>query len=151
MEPSDLALKYLKDARIMQLATSDGEQPWVCTVYFVANEKFEIYWLSLPSRRHSQEIEQNNKVAVTVPIKFDQPIIGVQTEGAVIMVEDAAEVQKVMEQYVLKYNTGHDFYENFISSKNKHQMYKFIPSRLYIFDEVNFPGGERQEVNLKNG
>jgi len=144
MEVAELIKKYLRQARMMQVATVDDGQPWVCTVYFVADGQQNLYWLSTPARRHSQEIVKNHKVAVTIPVKFDtQPVIGIQAAGVAEMVKDADTVKKVMEVYVKKYGNGKDFYNNFVAGKNEHTLYKFTPTSYALFDEVNFPDGQK--------
>lgn len=121
------------------MATADGGQPWVCTVFFVADESYRLYWLSTPERRHSQNIGKNQHVAVTVPVKIDQPVIGIQAEGMAEVVKDADTVMKVMNGYVKKYGSGENFYDNFVKGTNQHQLYRFIPKEYVIFDELHFP------------
>src|SRR5690606_14682804 len=87
------------DTQAMQLATVAGNQPWVCTVYFVADDELNLYWLSWPTRRHSKELMGNSKVAAAIAIKQDQPIIGVQIEGIAEEVEDAGVVESVVQKY----------------------------------------------------
>ncbi len=125
-------------ARTMQLATLSDDQPWVSTVYFVADDELNLYWLSWPSRRHSKEIAAHDKVAAAIVIKFDQPIIGLQIEGKAEKVNNAATVAEVMELYVAKYGAGEKFYDNFVSGKNQHHMYRLRPSLFVLMDEVNF-------------
>lgn len=135
----DLILRCLENIYIMQLATASGEQPWVCTVYFVSDEKLNIYWLSLPDRRHSQEIEKNPKVAVTMAIKQDLPVIGLGAEGTAETVNDKKIVAGVIKKYIAKYNSGEKFYQKFLAGENQHRMYKLTPAKYVLFDEVNFP------------
>ncbi len=146
MNPKDIASKYLADSKTMQLATVAGNQPWISTVYFVADERMNLYWLSWPSRRHSLEISQNNKAAIAIAIKLDQPVIGLQAEGTVSIVEDSEEVAKVMKLYTAKYGSGQKFYKNFITNRNQHNMYKFIAKKFVLFDEVNFPDDSPLEI-----
>jgi uncharacterized protein YhbP (UPF0306 family) len=142
----DLVTKYLKQGRIMQVATSADSRPWVCTVYFIPDEQQNLYWLSLPIRRHSLEIAKNNKIAIAIAVKFDKnPIIGIQSEGSATVVEDEETVKKVLPAYVEKYGNGKDFYELFKAGKNQHQLYKFTPSKYFLFDEVNFSDGQKHE------
>ncbi len=129
----------------MQVATVSGDQPWICTVYYVVDEDYNLYWLSLPTRRHSQEIAAHNKVAVAVAFKFDKPIIGVQAQGTVEVVDQPELIQKIMRVYVTKYNSGEDFYDNFVQGNNQHLLYRFQPHSLVLFDEVNFKDEGRQE------
>lgn len=131
--------------RVMQLATSVNNQPWVCNVYYVSYED-KLYWLSFPSRRHSQEIVANNKVAATIMIKPERPTIGVQLAGVAAVVEDMQTVQQVMICYIEKYGEGEKFYENFKNGTNKHVMYAITIKELVLFDEVQFPHQGRQVV-----
>lgn len=145
MEIEQLVREYLPEGDIMQLATIGDNKPWICTVYYVSDEALNVYWLSFPTRRHSQEIAQNNAVAITVPLKLDKPVIGIQAEGLAEVVRDADTVKKVMKQYIEKYNSGKDFYSNFVAGKNQHYMYKCMPTNFVLFDEVDFTDKPRRE------
>jgi len=129
----------------MQLATVRGGQPWVCSVYYASDDKLNIYWLSLPTRRHSEDISVHNKAAITIPVKFDQPVIGLQAEGTVDTVTEPKQIAKLMKLYVKRYNAGQDFYDNFIAGKNKHLIYRFKPTKFSLFDELNFPKSSSQD------
>ncbi len=131
--------QYLADGQLIQLATVHNGRPWVATVYFVADTSLNLYWLSLPTRRHSMEIMEDKRVAIAIVIKTDKPVIGLQGEGTVEVVTHAGTVQGVMEKYTAKYNAGKDFYNNFVRGTNDHRMYCFTPERFSLFDEVNFP------------
>jgi uncharacterized protein YhbP (UPF0306 family) len=139
-----LIATYLEQGTVMQLATAKDNQPWVCTVYFVADKDMNLYWLSTPSRRHSSEIAENNKIAVTVPIKLDRPVAGVQAEGEATRVTGHAEIESLMKKYVEKYQAGTKFYDNFVNGKNEHVMYRFTPRQFVLFDELNFPDDGRK-------
>ena len=148
MEPLELIRSYLPRGRMMQIATVADGQPWICTVYYVEDDDMNLYWLSLPTRRHSQEIAKNNKIAVAVPVKFDKPVVGIQAEGTAEAVADKAVIAAVMQRYVERYNSGQQFYDNFVAGKNQHVLFKFTPASYVLFDEVNFPDDGRREVAL---
>ncbi|MDZ7785572.1 MAG: pyridoxamine 5'-phosphate oxidase family protein [Candidatus Saccharibacteria bacterium] len=138
-----------KVASLMQVATSAELQPWVCTVYFVADDDFSLYWLSWPERRHSREIAKNDKVAIAIAVKHDQPVIGIQAEGRAEVVRDGKIVEEILPKYVKKYGAGKDFIERFKAGDNEHQLYKFTPSKIVLFDEKNNPPEKaRQEMEL---
>jgi uncharacterized protein YhbP (UPF0306 family) len=145
MEPKDLIKKYLSKSRMMQIATVDNGQPWICTVYYVEDEDLNLYWLSLPARRHSEEIAKQSKVAVAIPVKFDKPVTGIQAEGIAEVVKAKEEVAEVMKLYVAKYDSGKQFYDNFIAGKNEHWLYRFTPKSFVLFDEVTFKDNTRKE------
>lgn len=148
MDPLELIRQYLPKGRMMQIATVSGDQPWICTVYFVEDDDLNLYWLSLPTRRHSQEIAAHSKVAVAVPIKFDKPVTGIQAEGFAEPVTDKQTIADIMRRYVDRYNSGQQFYDLFVAGQNQHVLYKFTPSKYVLFDEVTFPDDGRKEINL---
>ena len=148
MKVNDLIGKYINQAYLMQVATVRENKPWICSVYYVADERLRLYWLSFPTRRHSREIAQNPEVAIAIAAKTGQPVIGIQAEGTAEIVTDEKVVEKIMKDYVKKYNVGHDYYENFIAGKNKHMMYCFTSQNYVLFDEVNFPDNPRQEISI---
>lgn len=146
MQAKELVESYLIDAKLMQIATVSNGKPWICTVYYVSDNDSNIFWLSHPDRRHSQEIEKNPNIAVAIAVKHDQPIIGVQAEGRASIVKDVEVVKDVMSDYVAKYGNGKDFHDNFVTGTNQHNLYKFTPSSIVLFDEVNFADDPRQTV-----
>lgn len=143
-----LVKQYLSDGRAIQLATSVNDIPWISTVYYVVDEKLNIYWLSYPTRRHSQDIAVNPNVALTLVVKQDIPVIGVQAQGVAMEIKRASTVIKVMALYIKKYGAGKDFYKNFTLKKNKHSLYQFAPSKFVLFDEQNFEHDSPQEIIL---
>lgn len=148
MQDKELIKNYMVQGKVMQIATVSGGQPWVCTVYYVEDDQLNLYWLSFPSRRHSQEIAAHNKIAITVPIKLDLPVIGIQAEGTAAVVNDRKTVAEVMKRYVERHHEGHRFYDNFVVGKNLHALYKFSPSRFVLFDEVNLLANSPKELRV---
>lgn len=141
--------EYLQSAQLLQLATTNADgRPWICTVYFVVDDAQNFYWLSVPTRRHSQDIAVNPTVAATVVVKGDLPVIGIQLEGIVSQVTDATVIKSVMARYIKKYDAGKTFYDRFIAGKNEHCMCKLKPTSLYLFDELNSAINDRQEVTI---
>jgi uncharacterized protein YhbP (UPF0306 family) len=118
----------------MQVATVHDGKPWICTVYFVLHDK-KFYWLSLPERRHSKEIADDQHVAIAVAIKQNKPVIGIQAEGLARMIDDEAEVATVLSVYVEKYGQGKDFVQRFIAGENQHSLYCMTPTKVVLFDE----------------
>lgn len=132
----------------MQIATSDGGQPWICTVWFVADEANNLYWASLPSRRHSHEIETNSNVAGAIVVRSEigSPVIGIQVEGTATRLSPSPKHRAIVENYAATFHRTHDWVEEFVAGRTQHTLYKLTPSRLYLFDEEHFPGGKRQEI-----
>lgn len=137
MKTQDSIKAVLAKALVMQLATSSGDAPWVCTVYFVEYEQ-KLFWLSLPTRTHSKHIQANPQVAVALVGKVEQPVIGVQGKGRASVVTDKKVIKQVMQRYIDKYQAGKQFYDNFVAGNNQHWLYEFAPEEYVLFDEHNF-------------
>lgn len=133
-----------KNPKTMQLATLHESKPWICTVWFVYDEDLNIYWLSLPSRRHSQDIDLNPEVAAAVVIKPDDPTIGLQIQGRAEIVTNPELANQVMSKYVAKYGQGDKFYANLLAGTNKHQLYKLRLSEVTVFDEEKYKGDTKR-------
>jgi len=125
------------DARTMQLATVSDGRPWVATVYFVADDDMNLYWLSWPDRMHSSNIAAVSDAAAAVVVKADQPVIGVQMAGEAQEVSDPVVVREMTEKYIAKYRQGEQFYPAFLAGTNRHKMYRLSPTRVQLFDELH--------------
>lgn len=141
---------YLKEAMLMQLSTCVDNQPWVCHVWFAADEDLNIYWFSSATRRHSREVAENPKVgaAIVFPHTPKDPPRGLQLEGAAELLtkkEDIAKARSVYERRIFSKKEV----DSFINSKTSpHRFYKIKPTLFVLFDLVNFPNNPRQELNL---
>jgi uncharacterized protein YhbP (UPF0306 family) len=100
MEVPDLVKKYLPQKQVMQLATTGGDQPWICNLHYISDDSLNLYWLSKNDRRHSLEIIKNPKVAATVAIKFpEHPVVAVSVEGDAAELTHKEELKRVMILY----------------------------------------------------
>ena len=127
--------ELLGKAKIMQVATARDNKPWVVSVFYIADDELNFYWLSLPGRRHSKEIQDNSNAAVTIAIKQNLPVIGIYAEGKVSVTKGQAEVKKVAEAYVKKHDAAKTFYTRFAEGINQHWVYKLKPTSITLFDE----------------
>jgi uncharacterized protein YhbP (UPF0306 family) len=145
MKAEDYIKKYLSEAKTMQLATTKSNIPWICNVYFVADEDGNIYWLSEPTKRHSEDIKENPNVAISIAFKTGTPVIGLQAEGQAKQTGDLKTIKSVMVKYVKKYGLGKEFYRLASKGVNKHKIYKMTVKKYSLFDEVNFPKDSSKE------
>lgn len=122
----------------MQIATVRDGRPWIATVYFVVDETLNLYWLSWPERRHSQEIAAHAQVAAAIVTHAEQPVVGMQCEGQAHIVTDTSEVQTVMELYTRKYGQGDRFAHHHQAGTNHHEMYRLAPRSMSLFDEARY-------------
>lgn len=134
----------------MQLATSVNDQPWVCNVWFAADSDLNIYWFSATSRRHSKEVEKNNKVAaaIVLPHTPADPPRGLQLQGIAEIVSSPKDVSQAILLFTKRIFSKRQI-ADFMALKDKpHRFYKIKPTQFVLFDVVNFPENSRQELNL---
>ncbi len=148
MEVSSLIKKYLQEAKMMQLATAVDNQPWVCNVWFAADENLNIYWFSSTTRRHSQEIKSNPKVAAAIVTQHDpkgETGVGIQVEGTAEELNDAGDIAKARKVYEGRIFDAKAI-DNLINNSDKpHRFYRLKPELFVLFDPINFPDETRQE------
>lgn len=74
---------YITDVIHLSLATSKDNRPWVCEVHFAYDDSLNLYFRSLPTRRHSQEIANNPHIAGNIvrTHKLGEYPLGVYFEG----------------------------------------------------------------------
>lgn len=147
-EIRNLIEQYLSQRYMMQLATLRDGKPWSCIVYYVADDRLNLYWASLPSRRHSQEIADYAQCAVSVPVQHqkDQKVVGIQAEGTAEIVEDPSKIKPIAQKYSSAFSMNDRWVEDFSNLKTKHRLYRFEPKQYVIFDEENFAGQPRQVI-----
>lgn len=148
MDLKELVTQYLNDNKHMQLATVKDGQPWLCTVYFAADENFNLYWTSGRSRQHSLEILNDSKAAVTV-VRDTKKKQALQIVGNAYEVNDG-ELDQVHELYQSKFGPkDYNLEEMKHHAKDGRSYWVFKPIAISLWDEVNFPDNPKQHVNLE--
>lgn len=151
MDAKALVKQFLKEARVMQLATSVDNKPWVCNVHFYADDELNIYWASAPARRHSEEIAKNPNIAATIKIHEDTPeeayVIGISIEGTAKLASEE-EAKKIAKAYGEKLGKSPTLIEEILSGKNPNKFYKLTQKNVVLFDTHNFPDNPRQEFHV---
>lgn len=142
--------EYLDKARLMQVATFKNNQPWACSVYFAFDEQLNLIWLSKPSRRHSQEIRANEKVAGTIvlPHTPGDDVRGLQFQGTAKELTDKKDITSNMKHYAMRYGMDAKRVSAIVENIDGHMCYAVHPTLYVLFDEVNFPNNSRQEYVL---
>lgn len=142
--------EYLKEAKLMQMATSVDNQPWVCSVWFALDSDLNIYYLSSVTRRHSEEILRNNKVAGAIVLTQTPqgPPRGLQFQGTAEVLDSQADIDKAISVFVDRIFSKEKIKEFMENKERPHKFYRIKPTQFVLFDAVNFPDNPRQEYNL---
>ena len=147
-----LIREYLIDGqtRMMQVATCVDNKPWICTVYYAVDEDLNLYWMSKPERRHSEEIIQNSTIVATVvhdqqPPRKDHRSVTIEGTAQEL---SGAEALKPILLYGKQLASPKEWIQAVKLATDPHKIYKLKPSKFVIFDDVNFPENPKQEWAL---
>ncbi|OGH21287.1 MAG: hypothetical protein A2958_00605 [Candidatus Levybacteria bacterium RIFCSPLOWO2_01_FULL_38_13] len=150
MKLKKLIKDYLEEAKLMQLSTCVDNQPWVCHVWFAADENLNIYWFSSTTRRHSREVMKNPKVSAAIVLPHTPEDIprGLQLEGDAQLLTDEKDIQKARSVYEGRIFSKKVVNDLIKSKDSPHKFYKIKPRAFVLFDLVNFPENPRQELEF---
>jgi hypothetical protein len=145
MNLQQLITQYFSDNKHLQLATLHNGQPWLCTVYFAADDDFNLYWMSLRSRQHSQDILQDARTAVAVVRDTDAARKqALQITGNAYQVADD-NLQTAHAVYTNKFGPkDYDLQAMKRREANGSAYWVFKPTDIWLWDEVNFPENPKQ-------
>ena len=151
MDLEELIREFLPSKNVLQLATSVNNQPWVCNVHYYSDDDLNMYWISTPQRRHSEEIKQNPRVAVVIKVHENTPnenyIIGLSAEGTAELA--GRDLGQINEAYMKKLDKPAQLMADIKDGSNPHEFYKFSPTKFVLFDTKNFPKEPRQEWKIE--
>ncbi len=143
---------YLTEAKMMCLATSKGNKPWTCTLWYVHDNNWNLYFISRKNRRHSLELKENQNVAgviVKPHLKGSgEKVAGIQFEGTAKEC-NLLELAKALALYLKKYPIAEKIPLKLLQNiSTPFTFYIIKPSSIVLFDEINFPEEPRQEMKL---
>lgn len=149
-ELRELIKEYLRRAKLMQLATSEKDQPWVCSVWFAADDDLNLYWLSSITRRHSDEVMKNDRVAgaIVLPQTPEDPPVGIQFQGTAGLLTSKEDIEKAFSVYAGRIFPVEKIREFMASEEKPHRFYRIRPVKYVLFDTVNYPENSRRELVL---
>jgi len=132
----------------MTIATVTKDQPWAAVVFFAYDDALNLYFLSDQRTRHSREINNNSKVAVTINKEWSEPSLvrGIQIEGMAQVVV-VNELPHAFATYIKRFPTTKDFIADikvFMEKEFNTRIFKVTPSKIYLLDEVNLGSGKRK-------
>jgi uncharacterized protein YhbP (UPF0306 family) len=147
------ARQFLDEISTLTLATCSDNTPWASTVFFAADSKFNLYFVSDHRTQHGRYMAANEQVAVTINPDCDNwnDVAGLQIRG-VVSVVDGMERAKALALYFKKFPQIDTL---FARPKGEHEetiaarlkaanFYKITPEMIRVID--NKQGfGHREE------
>lgn len=151
-------LTYLKDHNAMSLATLSEGQPWAAAVFYVHDDRLNLYFLSDPKARHCQQLMKNPRVSVAINEDYRdwRQIKGIQIEGTAAKVISPVEKAKALTLYLFKFPFVKDFITSPLAVLTHMaiagkpfavEVYRVTPEHLFYLDnETGF--SQREELLL---
>ena len=122
-------------------------RPWSCEVHFTTDDQLNLYFRSLTSRRHSQEIAKNPQVAGNVVTQhhLGQAVRGVYFEGTAELLTAAADKD---DAYALMHTQLHlpEQFRAEADDPDGHQFYKITVKTFYLFDSYSSKPSRKYEL-----
>lgn len=148
---------YMATHNTISLASLGEDGPHAATVFYV-NQGWDIFYLSSPMSKHSQNLSRNPKVAATINEDYDNWLIikGIQLHGVVEQVGSLRDNIALARAYIKKFPAVADFFlaphklgEHVMEKVSRVRFYKLIPHQIYfINNEIGF--GHRDELSLSH-
>lgn len=148
MDIENTIREYLPEVIHMSLATTKENKPWVCEVHFAYDDKLNLYFRSLTSRRHSNEIAENPNVAGNIVKQFEinEAGVGVYFEGTASLLTDPAEKEIAFQSIRGRFGLGDEILAE-SDNPEGHQFYKITVHAFYVFGV--FDKGSSQKYELE--
>lgn len=131
----------------LSLATTSGDNPWVSELHFAYDQDLNLYFRSLSSRRHSQEIANNPKVSGNIIDKFalGEPVVGVYFEGLAEMITDPEAKKLAADCLASRLSITSDIVAE-SENPEGHQFYKIKVTDWYVFGRFVETGAAKHQL-----
>ncbi|HSH31844.1 MAG TPA: pyridoxamine 5'-phosphate oxidase family protein [Candidatus Saccharimonadales bacterium] len=144
--------EYIDKSLHMSLATASNGKPWVCEVHFVYDDNLDLYFRSLTSRRHSQEIAANPNVAGNIVRQHavDEYPHAIYFEGTAGLLEGGGEHERVFELFRNRLNVP----ESILADAQKddgHKFYQITVENWYAFGKFGGHKGLKHKLEWNGG
>lgn len=143
---------FLAKHMLMAVATQ-GEHPWVASVYYSFDQDLNLYFLSDPTTLHCKQIAKNPRVSVAIADSHQSPAmlkIGLQLWGEAQQISDSRKVSHALNLWktTLKVKNKELTYANMVKKVVTGRMYQITPKLIKLFDQKQFKVEDGKEPTL---
>lgn len=141
-----LIVEVLEKGYLMSLATVDEAGPWVSELVYVHDDDLNIYWLSVPTARHSQAVLTDPRVAATIGLCYgpNGEKVGLQIQGTAEKLE--GDILDIAKRNAKKRNKPEPMHEGEIFQRGQ-SWYRLRPTKIDLIHQPLF-GYEKKFLEL---
>lgn len=149
LDLKSLIAELMHANRVMVLATTNGQRPWVATVFYAFDEALTLYFVSKRQSRHARELVANPHVAAVVHGGDAKPggACGFQLDGKAEPV-GVLELPHAVKIYARRFPWARDAFadpKKLLEESGRARFYKVAPATIVYLDEARFgPHGRRE-------
>lgn len=128
---------FLASNDLLSLATSDGKEVYACNLHYYADSEFNLYFVSRPDRKHSENILKHPQVSLCIyDPKYDEEMMvsGIQMKWICTQytTNDGIEHMKAYyEKFPEKYNAE---IKEILENYDFRSFYKIEPKWVRVID-----------------
>ena len=149
---------FLVNHYTISIATVAGEELWSASVFYVSDQKLNIYFISFDESKHIQGILKNKKVSATInqDVSDWMQIKGLQLQGVAYKVPKQHR-KNVLNAYRKKFDSIHRLLELPETDNEKKIAKQFDSISLFCLEpdwirllDNSLSFGSKEEIELKN-
>jgi uncharacterized protein YhbP (UPF0306 family) len=147
--------EYVREGKLMQLATRDDRGPWLCNVWYAPRfDPDRLYFISNRTRNHSAHIRADGAVAGGIMHEqleqLGQKVRGVTFRGRATELRTEG-IDEQLELFLGRWPSANGAIgkESLAREETPMRLYEVAIEKWVLFDEVNFEGDPRQEVRVR--
>ena len=142
----------------ISIATAAKEGSWSASVFYVSDQKLNIYFISFDESKHIQDILKNKRVSATInqDVSDWMQIKGLQLQGVAYKVPEQHR-KNILNAYRQKFDSIHqlldlpktDDEKKIAKQFNSISLFCFEPDWIRLLDN-SLGFGSKEEIELKN-
>ena len=149
---------FLANHYTISIATVAGEEVWSASVFYVSDQKLNIYFISFDESKHIQGILKNKRVSATInqDVSDWMQIKGLQLQGVAYKVPEQHR-KNILNAYRQKFDSIHELLDlpktddekKIAKQFNSISLFCFEPNWIRLLDN-SLGFGSKEEIELKN-
>lgn len=147
------AKEIISQNKFMTISTASlGGRPWVSPVFFVPDDKYNLYWVSNKEAKHSKLIAKNPQVAIVI---FDSSVsdgsYGVYFEAEAAEISEEADIKNAIKVYSSRPQKDEFMIKSMrdVVGGAVWRIYRALPKKTYVLGDGQYINGQYVDVRTE--